>query len=58
MSETVKTEKTVADQDTKTVAVRMPRDLWTELQIARFQADQSNSEFVIDAVRAALDTQA
>ena len=54
MSTNTNTETTEATE-TKQVSVRLPKDLWVAMQHARFEADQSNSDFIVALVKRELD---
>ena len=54
MSTNTSTE-TVETTETKQVSVRMPKELWVAMQHARFEANQSGSDFIVALVKQALD---
>ena len=60
MSTNTSTEtiETVESTETKQVSVRLPKELWVAMQHARFEADQSNSDFIVALVKQALDPKA
>lgn len=54
-TEIVETTETVETAETKQVSVRLPKELWVAMQHARFEVDQSNSDFIVTLIRQALD---